>query len=263
MSPLEIVAVLALVGFAVYKQSQRRLVTGSSKLAITYAVVGLAVGGFAWPEGIWAWVMLAVGLALSAAVGFARGRLTPMWTEDGPDGPRVVSQGTALTIGLFLGLVVVEVRLGIFAYFTGIGDGGGFGEVLFMIAIMVALQAQIMWRRAQVLLGARPGSRSPPEAHTHQPSLVARPPVPAGGRRLCGAGGAARRAVSATRVADAESPNCRSTRCSALICRDNECSARDRASADAVRRSASGVALVRRGPGWPAPPHRSRGSPAG
>jgi hypothetical protein len=164
MSPLEIVAVLALVGFAVYKQSQRQLVAGSSrfKLAITYAVVGLAVGGFAWPEGIWAWLMLAVGLALSAAVGFARGRLTPMWTEDGPDGPRVVSQGTALTIGLFLGLVVVKFALGIFAYFTGIGDGGGFGEVLFMIAIMVALQAQIMWRRAQVLL--------PAPAPVHQPA---------------------------------------------------------------------------------------------
>ena len=44
--------------------------------------------------------------------------------------------------------------LGTLAYFTGISDGGGFGEVLFMIAIMVALQAQIMWRRAQVLLPA-------------------------------------------------------------------------------------------------------------
>ena len=60
-----------------------------------------------------------------------------------------------------------------------------------MIAIMVALQAQIMWRRAQVLLLApAPVHTSPPEAHTHQPSLVARPPVPAGGPRLCaGAGG--------------------------------------------------------------------------
>ena len=72
----------------------------------------------------------------------------------GSGGPRLVTQGTALTIGLFLGLVVVKFALGIFAYFTGIGDGGGFGEVLFMIAIMVALQAQIMWRRAQVLLPA-------------------------------------------------------------------------------------------------------------
>ena len=75
-----------------------------------------------------------------------------MWTQEGPDGPRVVSQGTALTIGLFLGLVGVKFALGTLAYFTGISDGGGFGEVLFMIAIMVALQAQIMWRRAQVLL---------------------------------------------------------------------------------------------------------------
>jgi hypothetical protein len=156
MSPLEIVAVLALVGFAVYKQSRQQVFTGSGrfKLAITYAVVGLVVGGFAWPEGIWGYALLAVGLALSAVVGLARGRLTPMWTEEGPDGPRVVSQGTALTIGLFLGLVGVKFALGTLAYFTGISDGGGFGEVLFMIAIMVALQAQIMWRRAQVLLPA-------------------------------------------------------------------------------------------------------------
>ena len=154
MSPLEIFAVIALVGFAVYKQTKQQEVNGSSrfKLAITYAVVGLLVGGFAWPDGIWAWLILAVGLALSAVVGLARGRLTPMWTEDGPDGPRVVSKGTVLTIGLFLGLVAVKFALGTFAYFTGISDGGGFGEVLVMIAIMIALQAQIMWRRAQVLL---------------------------------------------------------------------------------------------------------------
>jgi hypothetical protein len=164
MSPLELVAVLALVGFAVYKQTKQQVVTGSArfKLAITYAIVGLAVGGFAWPDGTWGWVMLAVGLALSAAVGLARGRLTPMWTEDGPDGPRVVSKGTLLTIGLFLGLVAVKFALGTLAYFTGISDGGGFGEVLVMIAIMVALQAQIMWRRAQVLL--------PAPAPVHQPA---------------------------------------------------------------------------------------------
>ena len=206
MSPLEIVAVLALVGFAVYKQSQRQLVTGSSrfKLAITYAVVGLAVGGFAWPEGIWAWVMLAVGLALSAAVGFARGRLTPMWTEDGPDGPRVVSQGTALTIGLFLGL----------------GRSSSPGHLRL-------LHRDRRWRRIRrgalhdrdhggapgpdhvaARPGPAPGARPGSPARL-RPTLTSRRswparPSPRAGHRLCGAGGAARRAVSATRVADAK-----------------------------------------------------------
>jgi hypothetical protein len=109
--------------------------------------------------------MLAVGLALSAVVGVARGRLTPMWTEGGPDGARVVSKGTVLTIGLFLGLVAVKFALGTFAYFTGTSDGGGFSEVLFMIAIMVALQAQIMWHRA-------------PKAGCPLPPPSSRPPEP-------------------------------------------------------------------------------------
>jgi hypothetical protein len=166
MSPLEILAVLALVGFAVYKQTKKQVVTGAGrfKLAITYAVVGLLVGGFAWPDGGWGWALLAIGLALSATVGYARGRLTPMWTETGDetdtegrgdadqDGPRVVSRGTALTIGLFLGLVAVKFALGVLAYFTGISDGGGIGEVLFMIAIMIGFQAEVMWRRAKTLL---------------------------------------------------------------------------------------------------------------
>jgi hypothetical protein len=154
MSALEIVALLALTGYAVFKQTQRDVVTGSGrfKLAIIYAVVGLVVGGFSWPEGIAEWALLTISLVLSAGVGLARGRLTRMWTEDGPDGPQVVSQGTAATIGLFLGLVAVKFAMGTWAYFAQVSDDGGFGEVLFMIAIMVAFQAEIIWRRGQALL---------------------------------------------------------------------------------------------------------------
>ena len=156
MSPIEIVVLLALTGYAIYKQTQRHEVTGSHrfKLAIIYAVVGLAVGGFSRPDTPVEWGLLVGSLALSAVVGLARGRLTRMWTESSPDGPRVYSQGTTLTVGLFIGLVAVKFALGAFAYIAHISDDGGFGEILVMIAVMVAFQAQLVWRRAQQLTAA-------------------------------------------------------------------------------------------------------------
>ncbi len=50
--------------------------------------------------------------------------------------------------------------------FAHIDDGGGFGEILVMIALMVAAQAQIIWRRAERL----PASR----VQTIAPSVAAR-----------------------------------------------------------------------------------------
>jgi len=44
--------------------------------------------------------------------------------------------------------------------FLHISGDGGFGEVLVMIAIMIAFQAEIVWRRARVL-GARASDRTP------------------------------------------------------------------------------------------------------
>lgn len=153
MSPTQIVALLALTAYAIYRQSQRHEVTGSGrfKMAIIYAIVGLAVGGFSRPDGAAEWVLLVAGLALSVVVGLARGRLTRMWAETDDAGHHVYAQGTPLTIGLFLGLVAVKFAMGTAAYFLHVSDDGGFGEVLFMIAIMVAFQAEIVWRRAQVL----------------------------------------------------------------------------------------------------------------
>lgn len=150
MSPIAIIALLGLTGYAVYKQSQRYEVTGKArfKLAIIYAVVGLVVGGFSRPDTAAEWALLLASITLSVVVGVARGRLTRMWTEDGPAGRRVFSQGTALTIGLFIGMVVVKFGLGTYAYFAHISDDGGFGEIMFMIAVMVAFQAEIIWRRA-------------------------------------------------------------------------------------------------------------------
>jgi hypothetical protein len=81
-------------------------------------------------------------------VGLARGRLTRVVRD--ADG-RVLAQGTATTIGLFVGLVVAKFALGTLAYFLHISDDGGFGEILVMIAVMVAFQAELVWRRARAL----------------------------------------------------------------------------------------------------------------
>jgi hypothetical protein len=159
MSPIEIVALLALVGYAIYRQTRQHEVVGGAsrfKLAVIYAIAGVVIGGFALPHSTAEVLVLGIGLALSVAVGLARGRLTRLWTEDG----RVYSKGTPLTIGLFLGLVAAKFAIGTACYFLHISDDGGFGEVLVMIAIMIAFQAEIVWRRAQTL-GARASEKVP------------------------------------------------------------------------------------------------------
>jgi hypothetical protein len=150
MSATEILAILALVAWSIYRQTRQSEVTAKDrfKMAIIYAIVGICVGGFDRPSGLAGYGMIAIGLALSLAVGLARGRLTRIWTN--AQG-RVFSQGTAVTVGLFLGLVAVKFGLGILAYFAHINDGAGFGEVLIMLAIMIAVQAQIVYRRAESL----------------------------------------------------------------------------------------------------------------
>ncbi|HVH22512.1 MAG TPA: hypothetical protein VNA11_08650, partial [Pseudonocardia sp.] len=94
-------------------------------------------------------------LVLSALVGLARGRWTRLWAQDG----RVYSQGTPLTIGLFLGLIAAKFAIGTVCYFLHISDDGGFGEILVMIAVMIAFQAEIIWRRARTI-GARTSAKA-------------------------------------------------------------------------------------------------------
>ena len=118
-------------------------------MAIIYAVIGVAVGGFMLPAGAVGWGLLVFSLALSAVVGVIRGRRTDVWMQH--DG-RVVRKGNAITIILFLGLVGAKFALGTFAYFDHISDGAGFGEIMVMIAIMIAVQAEIVYRRSQNLL---------------------------------------------------------------------------------------------------------------
>ncbi|MET0692738.1 MAG: hypothetical protein ABWX96_02020 [Propionibacteriaceae bacterium] len=155
MSPAEIVAILALTAWAVYRQTTVRQLSldhGRFKMAIIYVIVGVTVGGFDTPSGWAGWAMIATGLVLSFVVGVVRGRYTRVWV----DGTGAVwSKGTALTVGLFLGLIATKFALGTVAYFLHIDDGAGFGEVLVMIAIMMAVQAELVHRRAVALAPQR------------------------------------------------------------------------------------------------------------
>jgi hypothetical protein len=155
MSPIDLIAILALVGYAVYKQTQVSEVTAKSrfKLAIIYGAVGLCVGGINPPSGVAGVALLGFGLALSVVVGLARGRLTRIWIQ--ADG-RVFKQGTALTVGLFLAMIAIKFGTGAWAQFAHVDDGEGFGEVLVMMALMIAVQAELMWRRAQALIASAP-----------------------------------------------------------------------------------------------------------
>jgi hypothetical protein len=150
MNALEIAAILALTTYAIYKQTHVGEVRdkGRFKLALIYGIVGLSVGGFDLPHGNVAIALLAVSIVLSVVVGTARGYLTRIWVD--ADG-RVLRQGTVLTVSLFLALVAAKLGLGTYEYLNGVRDTAGFGEVMVMIAVMVAVQAQIVRNRARDL----------------------------------------------------------------------------------------------------------------
>lgn len=147
MTATQILMLIALTCWSVYKQTIRTEVNGKGrfKMAKIYGIVGLVVGGFYLPTDAIAWATVVLSVGASALVGVMRGNLTRLTIEDG----KVFSQGNALTIGLFLGLVAFKFLLGIWLYFNHPQPHNGFGEIIVLIAIMVAVQAQIVWLRAQ------------------------------------------------------------------------------------------------------------------
>lgn len=147
MTTTQILMLIALTCWSVYKQTIRTEVRGNGrfKLAKIYGIAGLVIGGFYLPTDAIAWATVVVSMGASALVGVMRGNLTRLTVEDG----KVFSQGNALTIGLFLGLVAFKFLLGTWLYFNHPQPHNGFGEIIVLIAIMVAVQAQIVWLRAQ------------------------------------------------------------------------------------------------------------------
>lgn len=86
MSPLGFIVIIAMVVYAIYRQTQRHEIVGSTrfKVALIYAVVGLVIGGFNFPQYVAAAALLAVSLLLSVVVGLVRDRYTRVW-RDGAD----------------------------------------------------------------------------------------------------------------------------------------------------------------------------------
>jgi hypothetical protein len=153
MSTTELIIILALTGYAVFQQTRKHEVTGQSrfKLAMIYAIVGLVLGVHV-AHSAGAVALLGVSLLASLLIGYVRGTRSRMWRDTAG---RIYSQGTVLTVGLFLGLIAFKFALGTVAYLTHVSYGTGMGEVLLMIGLMVAVQAEITWRRAQAM-GATP-----------------------------------------------------------------------------------------------------------
>lgn len=150
MTATQILMLIALTCWSVYKQTIRTEVNGKGrfKMAKIYGIVGLVVGGFYLPTDAIAWATVVLSVGASALVGVMRGNLTRLSVEDG----KVFSQGNALTIGLFVGLVAFKFLLGTWLYFNHPQPHNGFGEIIVLIAIMVAVQAQIVWLRAQKVM---------------------------------------------------------------------------------------------------------------
>ena len=150
MTPTQMLILVAMTAYAIYRQSQRHEVTGRArfKLALIYAATGLFASGWLLPPDKAGWIALCISVLASVLVGIARGRMTRVWRE--PDG-RIFSQGTALTIALFGVLVAGKYAWGTWEYFQHAQPHAVFGEVLLMIAAMVGMQAEIIWRRARAL----------------------------------------------------------------------------------------------------------------
>jgi uncharacterized membrane protein YfcA len=149
MSITELIIILALTGYAVFKQTRRNEITGRSrfKLAIIYAIVGIVLGVHV-AHSATAVGLLVLSLLASLVIGYVRGTRSRMWREN--DG-RVYSQGTVFTVGLFLALIAFKFVLGTVAYLAHIPYDSSMGEILLMIGLMVAVQAEIIWRRAQAM----------------------------------------------------------------------------------------------------------------
>lgn len=153
MTTVELIALVALVAFSVYRQSRLAPVTGHGrfKLPLIYAMVGICLGVSIVHTPL-SLGLFAIGLVASLIVGLLRGRMTRVWRE--ADG-RIYSRGTVASVAMFFGLIAFKFALGTVAYLTHARYERGIGTILVMIGVMLAVQAELVWRRAQALAGGR------------------------------------------------------------------------------------------------------------
>ena len=143
------IAIVALIGYSLYRQTRTSRLTrgGRYKMAMIYGIIGVCLGVNISHDPA-SLGLTAISLAASAGVGALRAQRTRLWRDD--DG-RVFTRGTRTTIGLFLALIAFKVALGTFAYFVHVPYGANVGEVMVMLALMLAVQATIVWRRVEAL----------------------------------------------------------------------------------------------------------------
>ncbi len=97
-------------------------------------------------------VLLVAGVAVAAAVGFARA--TTMAVRR--DGAAIVTRGTRRTVALWLVTIAVRVGMALLSYALGVPEGAA--EGLFFAAATIATQNLVLARRAGLIGATRPAA---------------------------------------------------------------------------------------------------------
>jgi hypothetical protein len=142
MSYLIIVALLA---FAVMRQLKTRPVAdlrSDLRVPIALAVIGLLTASN-WALGADAHVpLLVVSFAFSIIMGVLRGALMPVWQDETGAWWR---KGNAVTLALWVLLVVGKIGLGVAAGATGPPQ---FGEIAIFLGLSLGTQTLVAYQRA-------------------------------------------------------------------------------------------------------------------
>ena len=153
-SPLILLLVLAVVGYAIYKQMTPHVVgpLGSElKRPAILVIVGVVTSGSWLTAGdnagvITVYVISAGLVVLSLVAGAMRGATIPLRVH----GDRVIRKGNATTLAIWLGLITTKVAVGVLV----LQRPPVFGEILFFIGLSLGVQAMVTARRADELTAA-------------------------------------------------------------------------------------------------------------
>lgn len=151
-SPLILLLVLALIGYAIYKQMTPHVVgpLGSElKRPVVFVIVGVVTSG-SWLTGtdttsaLTVYAVSAGMVALSLVAGALRGATIPLRTQ----GRDVIRKGNATTLAIWIGLIATKVAVGVLV----LERPPVFGEILFFIGLSLGVQATVTARRAEALI---------------------------------------------------------------------------------------------------------------
>jgi hypothetical protein len=142
----------ALVAWSIQRQMTVQAVgrlADDLRKPLIFAAIGIATFADWRPADTAHWELLAGSLALSAAMGLARGALMPMWRE--ADGG-VRRKGNAVTLGLWGAMIAGKIALGVLVA----QQPPHVGEVLCFLGVSIAVQLAVIAVRADALRAPRP-----------------------------------------------------------------------------------------------------------